>query len=34
MTSQAEQWALIFCVIIPCMYCAMLVALNWIDENR
>jgi hypothetical protein len=34
MSSTAEQWSLIFCVIIPCMYCLMLKALNYIDENR
>ena len=34
MTSQAEQWSLIFCVIIPSGYYLMLITLNWIDENR
>lgn len=34
MTSQIEQWSIIFCVIIPSMYYLMLIALDRIDENR
>ena len=34
MTSQAEQWSLIVCVIWPIMYCLMLAGLNYIDKHR
>jgi len=34
MTSQIEQWLLIFCVIIPCGYYSFLILLDYIDNNR
>ena len=34
MTSQLEQWSIIFCVILPIGYYLMLIALNKIDEGR
>jgi len=34
MTSQIEQWSLIFCVILPSMSYLMLVLLNAVDERR
>ena len=34
MSSQVEQWALIFCVIIPSGYYLFLVLLDHIDNNN
>ena len=34
MTSQIEQWSLIFCVIIPTGFYLMLAMLNFIDSRR
>lgn len=34
MTSQLEQWSMIFCVIIPIGFYLMLAGLNWVDAHR
>jgi hypothetical protein len=34
MTSQVEQWSLIFCVILPIGFYCMLAMLNFIDSKR
>ena len=33
MTNQAEQWSLIFCVILPIGYYLMLITLDKIDDK-
>ena len=33
MTSQIEQWSLIFCVILPSMFYVLAVILNAVDER-
>ena len=33
MTSQIEQWSLIFCVILPIGFYLILASINWIDTH-
>jgi len=33
MSSQIEQWSMIFCVIIPIGFYLMLASIHWIDER-